>query len=784
VFIRISAFVLSAVLFGGQTFLAADEFQMETEPSQDVYQMETESSNDVYAISARSYYVSPNGTSDGTSASSPASIYEICKIVQPGDTVNLLGGLYDEPTPVILSRSGTESAPITWQNFNGQEVIFDGGDRDVNFADPYIEKCVIQLDHCDWQIIKGITVKNSPAHGIGDFGYASNHNVYQNIIAEDNYGNGIIVRGDYNTLIDCVSRYNYDFAGVNGKDPGGNADGISPDGRHNKLVRCISHHNSDDGYDCWFGEHGMFINCLAFSNGSTEGCRNRDHGDWEAKFEGDGNGFKLGKGGCSSATSYQAFNTTIRCIAYDNLSGGFTTNQGGGNLFIHNTAYNNNTRDGGEKGFNTTDSESNSGTRTNIFINNLALNTFTKPIKMSGTVIRDHNSWDFWNQDTYDLNVLLKYISASEFVSVSFPTEFYSWNEIAASDFLKLKATSLSLDKAGSAKDILKRIAYTDKSIPLYDPATDRGFEIDEILTELDQFNSYTGNGYDLGAFELAVSKPAKPTGLKAVSTGNNCDSIKLTWNAVTGATGYSIYRSTSPDSGFTYLKGVTTNSYTNSGLTTGKTYYYRIKAYAMVGGNKVMGSVSDTVNAKPVPAKPTGLKAVSAGYNSNKLTWNAVTGATGYSIYRSISPNNGFTYLKGVTGTSYTNTGLKTGTTYYYRICAYVMVGTNKVMSPVSATVNAKPIPAKPTGLKATVASTASIKVSWNTVAGATGYSIYRSTSPGSGFTYLKGVTGTSYTNTGLTTGTTYYYKVKAYTMVGTTKILSSATTAVGAKI
>jgi fibronectin type 3 domain-containing protein/ribosomal protein S6 len=274
---------------------------------------------------------------------------------------------------------------------------------------------------------------------------------------------------------------------------------------------------------------------------------------------------------------------------------------------------------------------------------------------------------------------------------------------------------------------------------------------------------------------------PTPPTSFKAASAGYN--SNKLTWTAVTGATGYSIYRSTSATGSFTYLKGVTGTSYTDTSLTTGTTYYYQIKAYVMVGTNKVMSSASATVNAKPAPAKPTGLKAVSTGYNSNKLTWNAITGATGYSIYRSTSPDSGFTYLKGVTGTSYTNTGLTTGTTYYYQIKAYVMVGTNKVMSPVSATVSSKPIPAMPTGLKATIASTTSIKVSWNTVAGATGYSIYRSTSPDSGFTYLKGVTTTSYTNTGLTTGTTYYYKVRAYTMVGTTKVLSAETTAVGAK-
>ena len=202
---------------------------------------------------------------------------------------------------------------------------------------------------------------------------------------------------------------------------------------------------------------------------------------------------------------------------------------------------------------------------------------------------------------------------------------------------------------------------------------------------------------------------------------------------------------------------------------------------YWNILNTSVMGDTFATI--KKVPAVPANVNAVSSNYNSIILTWTADAGATGYSIYRSTSPDSGFTYIKGVTGTSYTNTGLTTGTIYYYQIKAYVKIGTNKIMSPVSETVSVKPIPAKPTGLEATVIDTTSIKVSWNTVVGATGYSIYRSTSPDSDFTYIKGVTGTSYSDTLLTTGNAFYYKVKAYTMVGTTKVYSTTTSAVEAK-
>jgi len=179
----------------------------------------------------------------------------------------------------------------------------------------------------------------------------------------------------------------------------------------------------------------------------------------------------------------------------------------------------------------------------------------------------------------------------------------------------------------------------------------------------------------------------------------------------------------------------------------------------------------------------PANLKAVPASYNSNKLTWTAVT-ATGYTIYRSTSPTSGFISIGTSATTSYTDTGLATGKTYYYKVKAYKTVGDTKTYSAATAAVSAKPILATPTALKAARASAASIKVTWTAVPGATGYIVYRSLVSSSGFVQIAATTtAVTYTNTGLTTGKTYYYKVKAYRTVGTTKIYSAATVTVSAK-
>jgi len=270
------------------------------------------------------------------------------------------------------------------------------------------------------------------------------------------------------------------------------------------------------------------------------------------------------------------------------------------------------------------------------------------------------------------------------------------------------------------------------------------------------------------------------PVNLTVTSAGYN--SNKITWSAVQGATGYAIYRSTAASSGFVKITTRSSTGYTDTGLTTGTKYYYQVKAYTTVGTTAVFGAATAAVSAVPIPSVPTGLTVTSAGYTSDKISWTAVPGATGYAIFRSTSASSGFVKITTRSSTSYTDTGLTTGTKYYYKVKAYTTVGTKTTFGVATAAVGAVPKPATPTGLKAVRASATSIKLTWTSVTGATGYAIYRSKSPTSGFASISTATSASYTNTGLTTGTKYYYQVKAYTTVGTTKVYSVITSAVNA--
>jgi len=184
-------------------------------------------------------------------------------------------------------------------------------------------------------------------------------------------------------------------------------------------------------------------------------------------------------------------------------------------------------------------------------------------------------------------------------------------------------------------------------------------------------------------------------------------------------------------------------------------------------------------------PAAPTNLKAASASYNSIKISWNAVSGVSGYAVYRYNSSTKKYERIKTTTSTTYTNTSLTTGTTYSYKVLAYKTVDGTNIYSAASATATAKPVPATPTNFKAVRYSSTSIKLTWSAVAGASGYVIYKYNTSTKTWVKLKALpaSSTSYINTGLAKGVTYYYKIRAYRTVSGTNIYGAPSAQVSAK-
>ncbi|MFA5265036.1 MAG: fibronectin type III domain-containing protein, partial [Opitutaceae bacterium] len=169
-----------------------------------------------------------------------------------------------------------------------------------------------------------------------------------------------------------------------------------------------------------------------------------------------------------------------------------------------------------------------------------------------------------------------------------------------------------------------------------------------------------------------------------------------------------------------------------------------------------------EAMPAIPVPSTPTGLTAT-PGNAQVVLNWNASSGALCYNIYRGTSPGGEGTtaVAPGIVTTTYTDTGLAGGTTYYYVVKAVNTTGHSGISNEASATPIVPPAPPAPTGLAAT-AGNAQVALNWSASTDATSYNVYRGTSAGGESTtaVVTGVTATTYTNTSLTNGTTYYYK------------------------
>ncbi|MDM8007430.1 MAG: fibronectin type III domain-containing protein, partial [Phycisphaerae bacterium] len=165
-------------------------------------------------------------------------------------------------------------------------------------------------------------------------------------------------------------------------------------------------------------------------------------------------------------------------------------------------------------------------------------------------------------------------------------------------------------------------------------------------------------------------------------------------------------------------------------------------------------------------PDAPTGLTAT-PGNGQVALSWNASAGATSYDVKRSTVSGGPYSVIANdITSTSYTNTGLTNGVTYYFVVSAANSEGESPNSAEASATPQL-PVPPVPTGLSATPGN-GQVALAWNISAGATSYNVKRSTTSGGPYTTIASPTTNSYTNTGLTNGTTYYYVVSAVNAAG----------------
>jgi lysophospholipase L1-like esterase len=170
-------------------------------------------------------------------------------------------------------------------------------------------------------------------------------------------------------------------------------------------------------------------------------------------------------------------------------------------------------------------------------------------------------------------------------------------------------------------------------------------------------------------------------------------------------------------------------------------------------------------------PFQPIDL-AATPGNGQAALSWTASSGATSYNVKRATAPDGPYMTVGSPSTSSYTDSGVVNGITYYFVVSAVSASGESTNSSRVSVTPNAVIPPLPPKNLTATKASQpGKINLSWtqSATAGVTLNNIYRSTNSGGPYSLVTTVNATtSYSNTGLTGGTTYYYVVTALSSSG----------------
>jgi autotransporter-associated beta strand protein len=260
----------------------------------------------------------------------------------------------------------------------------------------------------------------------------------------------------------------------------------------------------------------------------------------------------------------------------------------------------------------------------------------------------------------------------------------------------------------------------------------------------------------------VSTNPPAAPTGLSA-TVGHS--TATLTWSGSPGANYYTIQRSTLVDTlggasntlgTITLNNAITGTTYTDTSPNDGSIYSYFVTATA-AGGTSSNSIPVVAVPIPPAPANPpSGITVTAgAGQTNNVISWSAVPGAVGYILERATSPGGPFTYVMSITETTYTDTGLSGSSAYYYSVAAVNAGGIT------NSTVIAGP-PGIPATLGAT-AGDAQVLLNWAASPGATSYILKRGFSSGSETTLATGITSTSYTDTNVVNGTTYYYVVAA---------------------
>lgn len=332
-------------------------------------------------------------------------------------------------------------------------------------------------------------------------------------------------------------------------------------------------------------------------------------------------------------------------------------------------------------------------------------------------------------------------------------------------------ATKFICDKYSLAKDRNHIIGHDQKRISAWRTwMSGQGYS-DSFITCNDHTDpgAYWDWTHYMDLVKGTTSIPSAPSTLTATSI--SASQINLAWADNSSIeSGFKIERATASAGPFSQIATVAANvkTYSNTSLTAGTAYYYRVRAYN-TSGNSGYSNTASAITKDVPPAAPTALTATAASSVQINLAWTQNSAnETGFKIERGTDGTN-FTQVATVAANvvTYNNSGLLANTRYYYRVRAYNTAG-DSAYSNLADDITG---PAAPTALIVTTISDSQIDLIWtDNSANENGFKVERGTAAAGPFTTIatNAIGLTTYSSTGLAANTTYYYRVVSYNANG----------------
>ncbi len=263
------------------------------------------------------------------------------------------------------------------------------------------------------------------------------------------------------------------------------------------------------------------------------------------------------------------------------------------------------------------------------------------------------------------------------------------------------------------------------------------------------------------------------PSGLAAYPTATT--KIQLLWGDLSSTeTGFAVERRTGPSGSFSVVTNLSANvtAFENTGLTVSTLYTYRVKTLGAAGVSAYSDEASATTFAAATGA-PTNLVATAISSAQVDLRWvDRSSDETLFVIERKTGTGGTYSPLAFANAgvTNYTDLSVWENTAYFYRVRARTPGGDTGNSNEASVTTT-NPSPVAPSGLSARAISSTQIRVEWtDNASNEANFLVERKTGAAGSFVQIASLTTntTSFVDTLLTVGTTYFYRIRASNPAG----------------